>query len=417
MTCDLFARRALGEPRSADTRLPQRNTRVPGATDRDAPLASVDTAVWRPRHGAQSPRSRSAPGRSPAKKRTESNRQGPGGACKVPLLELDRLRSLVLECLQLEGVVGRRRRPTLDLVEDVVAHGGFPRTSPDLITSSAGSRRNFVENNTVRPARRSPLRAATLHWQGVMRPHHPGAAERRDPDPELPSEQPLGFGMAPGAGQVRAKSSQLSVSSGDCSSSSGIDFASQGRRTWHKSAPALMSSVGTGRCLGRVLRCGLVLLVLGTAESGRWSRDGTRWLPGDEPEKWHEGPIRDFVTQPRKKIGEMGTELHRMFSGHKVHRHPRAPEWHHFVLGYVLVVAAVVAFILWRIVAASTRAFEERRAAARRADRERKGLTVELLAGRRVVQPARPGTASPASPPRPGYVVSRPPRRRPSREG
>ena len=48
----------------------------------------------------------------------------------------------------------------------------------------------------------------------------------------------------------------------------------------------------------------MVLLVFGRLPEANcyWSKTG-KWIPGNEPEHWHEGHLGDFYKKPREKFG------------------------------------------------------------------------------------------------------------------
>lgn len=100
------------------------------------------------------------------------------------------------------------------------------------------------------------------------------------------------------------------------------------------------------------------LQILGVVIAGRWNKDG-KWIPGNEPEHWHEGPIGDFYKKPRESIGSFLEAIISGLSPDMKHRHPYAPPLWIFIIVYVFLVILVLWCILQRLLARTRANFDE----------------------------------------------------------
>lgn len=115
------------------------------------------------------------------------------------------------------------------------------------------------------------------------------------------------------------------------------------------------------------------------AEAGHW-RNG-KWIPGSDPEKWHHGPGRRFVTHPKEIVGELFWEFVEMVSPlGKEERHRYAPPIWVFILIFFAATGLVGYCIMDRLQRDSAAQFEQRR----RAESARRDLAVARLAGRKM---------------------------------
>jgi hypothetical protein len=112
--------------------------------------------------------------------------------------------------------------------------------------------------------------------------------------------------------------------------------------------------------LRRVVLASCCQALAGVAEAGHW-RNG-KWISGADPEKWHHGPARKFVTHPKEMARDIFWEFVELLTPQdKEGRHQYAPPIWMFTLVFLSATALVFYCVLEGLQRRSVAQFERMR--------------------------------------------------------
>ena len=112
--------------------------------------------------------------------------------------------------------------------------------------------------------------------------------------------------------------------------------------------------------LRRVVLASCCQALAGVAEAGHW-RNG-KWISGADPEKWHHGPARKFVTHPKEMARDIFWEFVELLKPqNKEARHQYAPPLWLFTLVFLSATALVFYCVLEWLQRRSVAQFERMR--------------------------------------------------------